>query len=113
MSELTHRKSFTAERLVHTHLYPCVCFSCRKSFRRPAPDGPRKCQECGGPTICLSRKFKAPKKDDLNGWRVVEHVVKGGFLYQSIHLESGGQATYPRTMKEAEEFVRQYGKGGA
>jgi len=113
MSNFKHHKYFTPERLANTYLFPNACFSCRKSFRRPVSEEPRKCPECGGPTVRLSRKFKAPKKEDLIGWHVVEYVVKAGFVYQSIHLENGGLASYPRTMKEAEEFVRQYGKVGA
>ena len=112
MPNFKHHKYFTPEKLANTHLFPHVCFSCRKSFRRPISDEARACPECGGVTIRLSRKFKAPKKDDLNAWHVVEYVVASGFVYQSIHLENGALATYPKTMKEAKEFVRQHGRGG-
>ena len=58
----------------------------------------------------LSRKFKAPKKDNASAWLVVKFVVDSGLVYQSIRLEGGYLAEYPKTMREAEVFVAQYGR---
>jgi hypothetical protein len=91
-------------------LFPHVCFGCRKSFRRPPADVPRKCPDCGGPTVQLSRKFKAPRKDDLAAWRVVEYLVRCGFTYRPIYLESGELVAFPGTLREAESFVRLHAK---
>jgi hypothetical protein len=55
--------------------------------------------------IQLSRKFKPPKKSDLESWAVVEYVVQAGFRYQSLQMEDGRSAKYPSTLKEAEVFV--------
>lgn len=91
------------------YLFPHVCFVCRKSFRRLPLDEPRKCPDCGGATVRLSRKFKAPKRGDLQAWRVVAYVVRSGFRYQPIYLENGELVAYPRTLREAEAFVRRHG----
>lgn len=37
------------------------------------------------------------------------NTVNAGFSYESIHIEGGKQAHYPKTLKEAKEFVRSYG----
>lgn len=107
MANFKHHSYFTPEKLVNSYLFPNVCFACRKCFRRPISDKPRKCPECGRAMSRLNRKFKAPKKEEVNAWRVVEFVVASGFQYQSLHVAG---ARYPKTMKEAEEFVRLYGK---
>ncbi|HYV03999.1 MAG TPA: hypothetical protein VFB82_05425, partial [Blastocatellia bacterium] len=56
----------------------------------------------------LSRKFKPPKKSDIQSWTVVEFVVKAGFFYESIYVNEGQLARYPKTMKDAQEFVCDY-----
>jgi hypothetical protein len=58
--------------------------------------------------VQLSRKFKAPKKNDVQSWAVVEYVVQTGFRYQSIQTEDGRFVKYPSTLKEAESFVLTY-----
>ncbi len=91
-----------------TYLYPHVCFTCRKSFKGPDSPELRLCPQCKNEMVQLSRKFRTPKNTDAEAWRVVEYVVNAGFFYESIHLEGGKQARYPKTMREAEEFVRCY-----
>ncbi|MDP3815781.1 hypothetical protein [Pseudomonas sp.] len=106
MENLDTYKHFTSERSSQMFLFPNVCFKCRKSYKKPASKKPSKCPECGAQMTELSRKFKAPKKDDTAAWHVIEFVVNAGFRYHSVQIENGGQAIYPNTMKEAEEFVR-------
>lgn len=110
MCNFKSHKNFMPDKVNSSYLFPHACFSCRKSFRRPVSEEPRKCPDCGGQAVRLSRKFKAPKKDDVNAWLVVKFVVDSGLVYQSIHLEGGYLAEYPKTMKEAEVFVAQYGR---
>src|SRR5687767_5864871 len=71
------------------HLYPYVCFACRKSFRRSVglsvkglPD--KVCPECGGRAIGLSRKFKAPARSSAAQWAKVEYLVRHGFRFASL-----------------------------
>lgn len=84
--------------------FPHVCFHCRKSYKKEKCDEPRLCPECGNGLTMLSRKFKAPPKTAKDEWKVVEYLVSQGFTYHTIHID-GKQAKYPKTMKEAAEFV--------
>ena len=102
---------------VITPLLPYACFSCRRCFKRPGDRESAPCPECGGSTIRLGEKFKAPSRKDLKAWRVVEFVVSHGFRYEAIwKREEGGSApsytwdfnAYPTTMAEAAEFVAKY-----
>ena len=56
----------------------------------------------------LSRKFKAPKKNNLEEWRVIEILVKAGFTYQTIYIGNGQLAEYPRKVKDTEAFIKAY-----
>jgi len=90
------------------YLHPHVCFACQKSFRRyvaPPPAGPRKCPDCGGPTVALNRKFKAPQRGDDKQWAKVRYLVEHGYLFRSVVDDSGGKERYPSTLAEAREFV--------
>ena len=110
MGKYKHHSQFATVSAKQSYLLPHVCFACRKSFRRPKSTSPRKCPGCGGTVVELNRKFKAPRMGDLSAWRVVQYVVEAGLRYQSIRLADGKFATYPRTMKEAEAFVRKHGE---
>ena len=105
MSKFRHHTYFRGK----THFVPYICIACRKSFKRPHGIELKRCPQCSGEMVRLSRKFKPPKNSDVEAWRVVEYVVNAGFSYESIHIENGQQARYPKTIKEAEEFVRLYG----
>jgi hypothetical protein len=59
----------------------------------------------------LNEKFKAPPKDDSTQWEIVKLLVDNGFKYQTLYDSvSGERVPYPRTKKDAEEFVRKYSK---
>ena len=96
--------------------YPFVCFTCRRSFKRPSAlaNGPleRECPHCGGSAIRLSRQFKAPPSSDLAQWRKVKSLVDAGFTFASIYEWRGDRhvrVRYPDTMREVSEFIRRYG----
>ena len=92
-------------------LVPSVCFTCRKSFKRPCAEGAPDCPDCGRELIQLSEKFRAPKLDDEKGWRVVEFVVSHGFRYHALRAPAPDRSgrwihrPYPTTMREARDFV--------
>jgi hypothetical protein len=92
------------------YLFPFACFACRHSFRRPfAPDvNERPCPHCGAPAIRLARKFKAPPTSDKQQWEKVRFLVAHGFRFWSVHNRDGLSVAYPKTLKEAKEFVRKY-----
>jgi hypothetical protein len=96
-------------------LFPYVCFACRKCFKR-APVGSKglpdkRCPDCGGLAVGLSRKFKPPPRNDLAQWKKVEFLVAHGFRFFSQKDPStGGSIPYPETLGEARTFVRRFGK---
>jgi hypothetical protein len=112
MANFKHHSNFTKERDRQRYLFPFVCFGCRKSFRKPHSQHVHLCPECAKPMIMLGRKFHAPKRSELRQWRKVQFLVEHGFLFQSVYKLSlsGGQQTvpYPRTRREAIEFVQIY-----
>jgi hypothetical protein len=95
------------------YYFPYVCFSCCKSFKRTAePDLPnKKCPDCGGVTVGLSRNFKAPPRRSHAEWKVVEYLVAHGIRYFPIYDKVTRHRIhdpYPRTMRAAQKLVRGY-----
>ena len=59
----------------------------------------------------LNEKFKAPLKCDYTQWEIVKMLIDNGFYYQTIFDPiTHEKIPYPRTKKEAEEFIRKYVK---
>ena len=109
MKKFKHHLYFAKPRQEQRHLFPHVCFSCRKSFKKPTREIARLCPQCHGPMVMLSRKFSAPRMTDVEQWRKVEFLVSHGFRFQSIHEQpSGSLVDYPATMAEAKLFVERH-----
>ena len=109
MKKFKHHSYFAKPEHEPLHLFPHVCFSCRKSFKKPMPALARLCPQCHGPMVRLSRKFSAPKMTDVNQWRKVEYLVSQGFRFQSIHEQpSGTLVNYPATLAEAKSFIERH-----
>jgi DNA-directed RNA polymerase subunit RPC12/RpoP len=91
---------------------PFVCFECRKSFKRARVLESPACPDCGGSTVWLSQKFKAPPKRNVQAWRVVRFLVDRGFWYGSVYeLDDEGcrrSVAYPKTMAEAGKFAQRF-----
>lgn len=72
-----------------------ACFACRKVFKRAEehrtfdkklggfwpPRTVRKCPHCGGDTVYMGPKFRAPKMSDTDEWRRIERALKEGRDY--------------------------------
>lgn len=103
-----------------------VCFNCRKSFNvsyGQLSDKKAICPQCSRKLIYLDQKFQPPRQEDVNAWEVAEFLSKNGFFYQHVYKDvslsrrvdeysSANYVHYPKTMKEALEFVEVY-KGQA
>jgi len=54
----------------------------------------------------------APKSKDLAQWAKVRFLVEHGFRFHTVYAlhESGGKirVEYPKTLREAEEFVERF-----
>lgn len=61
-----------------------------------------KCPACGGPSIGLTRKFRAPKRSDVKQWDKVEALMRRGFLFWSL-----GEP-YPDTLAEVDAFASRH-----
>lgn len=94
------------------YLLPNVCFECRKVFRKPESENLWKCPNCAEEMAALNRKFSAPKSTDIKQWKKVKFLVEHGFLFHSIYkMKEKGvyyKVRYPKTLKEAEQFVNTY-----
>lgn len=103
--------------------YKEVCMHCRKAWNRPFTTQAREvlCPDCGQSTIRLTHRFRPPKKEDKQGWAVVDFLIKNGFHYQHIYdserltdnLRSYNYTVkklvkYPKNLKEAKLFVEKY-----
>jgi hypothetical protein len=109
MKKFKHHLYFAKPRQEQRHLFPHVCFSCRKSFKKPTREIARLCPQCHGPMVMLSRKFSAPRMIDVEQWRKVEFLVSHGFRFQSIREQpSGSLVDYPATLAEAKLFVERH-----
>ncbi len=86
--------------------YPYVCFACRSSFKRwvswKFEERPLTltCPRCGHKAVCLSRKFKPPKRSNTMQWEKVRALVIGGCFFHSY------ADPYPETLKEVPAFLR-------
>jgi predicted amidophosphoribosyltransferase len=112
MSKFRHHSYFQKDKDVQNYLFPNLCFECRKSFKKPHSAEVRICPECGGPLVEVSRKFSAPKSTDKPQWEKVQFLTEHGFIFQSVYeqREDKGhyKVRYPKTLKEAYEFVTKY-----
>lgn len=109
MGNFKHHSYFAKVKNVQSYLLPNVCFQCRKTFKKPVSDEPRKCPQCGLPLIALSRKFSAPRSNEVEQWQKIKLLVDHGFFFQSVYERrlDGLQyrAQYPKSLAEAQEFV--------
>ncbi len=112
MSTFKHHSYFAKAKQVQAFRFPYVCFGCRKAFKQPATAFARSCPQCGEAMTMLSRKFSAPRSNDLPQWKKVQFLVEHGFKFYSVYepSEHGGQkkAKYPDTLQEAKLFVQQF-----
>jgi DNA-directed RNA polymerase subunit RPC12/RpoP len=112
MSKFQHHSYFPKDKAVQSYLFPNLCFVCRKSFKKPRSEEARVCPECGRKLVEVGRKFSAPKSTDKPQWKKVQFLVEHGFIFQSVYeqREDKGyyKVSYPKTLKEAQEFVIKY-----
>jgi len=75
------------------------------------------CPLCSEKMIFVNHKFRPPKKNEKKKWEVVKFLISKGFPFQHIYQEGKSDyyktnfenyVEYPKTMKEAKEFVIKY-----
>lgn len=82
-------------------------------------DDPKKeiCPDCGTKMYFVSHHFKPPRKTDDKKWKVVRFLIEKGYNYDHIYerIDDGVYqqlGKYPETMKDAEEFVKNFETNG-
>ena len=96
-------------KIDRTYSFAFDCLNSRKSFKRPGANiGQRKCPHCGEMAINLGRHFKPPKRNDDAQWEKVQFLIDNGFAFHKVYDDEGIQISYPKTMREAKEFVEKY-----
>ncbi len=94
-----------------------VCLKCRISFSISTNSEIENikvvnCSHCNEKMAIVHHKFKPPKRNDLKKWKLVELLVKNGFLFQSVYEQiSVGvflKVDYPKNLIEAKEFVEKH-----
>ena len=88
-----------------------ACFSCRKTFKHPYVEGEwiRKCAECGEESFNMGRKFRSPHKENRAEWKIIEFIARSG-EWGNFRSASRKPLPFPRTLKEAKQFVEQIEK---
>ena len=87
------------------YLHPFACFACRRSFKRPGERDEAVCPVCGTRAVRLNRKFKAPRREDVEQWEKVEALVKLGFRFDTLYDANGLRIHYPSSKKGIPAFV--------
>ncbi len=92
-----------------------ACLECCKSYKREfnlSKGCPEKliCPDCAGDAYNFGRHFKPPKKTDKKQWAKIKFLFENGFRFQKIRINSNHNESvpYPKTLKEAKEFVIKY-----
>jgi hypothetical protein len=106
-----HHTYFTKAAAVQAFRFPFVCLVCRKSFKYPANISGRRCPQCKGAMFMLSRKFAAPRSNDLAQWEKVRFLIEHGFRFYPVYEpwhDAMRSVRYPATLAEAKIFVRDF-----
>lgn len=98
--------------------YKNVCLTCKIAFSEGSNaehfNKEKNCPNCGEKMVFVSQKFKPPKKSDTKAWEMVRLLIENGFYFQSVYTPypTGGyiEVEYPKTLSEAREFIKKYGK---
>lgn len=79
-----------------------VCLPCRASFKKSAvPKREHRCPHCGGEQLDAGQDFPAPKRTDVQGWRVMAILLTAGVTFHSSCC--GGPGWRPRTLREVRQ----------
>lgn len=94
--------------------YKSVCPDCKKVVNQGSDYTKFKninCPECGNEMLFVNQRFRPPKSDAENEWKVVKLLLDNGFRYNPIYATEDGskiQLKYPTILREAKDFVKKY-----
>lgn len=107
----------------HNYRDHFACFRCRKAFKywqwEEVREGewnaqaklrhvPREivCPDCSQPMVDMGLDFKAPTKDDIEAWEILEILTKHGFTFHGCGCYVGFSP--PRTLREVPEWLERH-----
>jgi len=111
MGKFRSHQYFAKSKDIQAFRFPFVCLACRKSFKYPVKTSERRCPQCGGGMVMLSRKFSAPRSKDMSQWEKIRFLVEHGFRFYPVYEPSCGgmlSVRYPATLSEAKTFVQRF-----
>ena len=99
-----------SRKLPH-YLIAHACFECRSTFKKPPAEAAGQtgyiCPRCKFALHDMGRSFRAPAKNDLDGWKKVQALYAHGFRFFS-YRSFGNYPRLPERFREVEAFVRTY-----
>jgi hypothetical protein len=107
----------------HNYRDHFACFNCRKAFkqwqweevdeptfnhRQKLQHVPREvaCPDCSQPMIDMGLDFKAPPKNDVEAWQILQALYQHGFTFHSCGCLVGFSP--PRTLREVPDWIDQH-----
>lgn len=114
---------------LHSYRDHYVCFGCRKMFRKNLPDvdswklsfdqhvaaisagraARATCPQCAGSMAMFGLDFRPPPQDDIEAWRIVEHLYDRGFAFESCGCDGPGYAP-PKRLKDLPAWLAEHSK---
>jgi inhibitor of KinA sporulation pathway (predicted exonuclease) len=107
----------------HNYRDHFACFDCRKAFKywqwaecdeeafrakQRLQHVPRKilCPDCSKPMTDMGLDFKAPRRTDVEAWKMLEALAQNGFKFQGCGCDVG--LIPPRTLREVPQWLEQH-----
>lgn len=91
------------------YLVAHACFDCRSTFKKPpaaaANQAGHKCPRCKSALHEMGRSFRAPAKNDLDGWKKIQALYAHGFWFFS-YRSFENCPRLPERFRDVEPFVR-------
>jgi len=107
----------------HNYRDHFACFDCRKAFKywqweecdettfrtkQRLEHVPREivCPDCSKPMTDMGLDFKAPRKSDIEAWKILEILAQNGFTFHGCGCYVGFKP--PRTLQEVPQWLEEH-----
>ena len=95
----------------HVYLVAHACFECRSTFKKRRVEAANQtgyiCPRCKSVLHEMGRSFRAPAKDDSDGWKKVQALYAHGFRFFS-YRSFENCPRLPERFRDVDAFVRAY-----
>jgi hypothetical protein len=107
----------------HNYRDHFACFACRKAFKywqweacdettfrrkQRLQHVPREiiCPDCSKPMIDMGLDFKAPRKKDVEAWKILDLIAQNGFTFHGCGCYVGFKP--PRALREVPDWIEKH-----